>query len=200
MHVHSARLILAVMLAGCSLASCRRSSSARGPAASSGSIASDSGVGGAIAQCGSRPRCAIYRRQPVVGVGSLEVLVLRLAQAPDAGSDEDRCDQREYWLVRPQKSVLLARDCERQWGADNPGPAETHVDGTRLSVKYVEFQSSDGCEVYEATVQLFPLAIEKQARWQGTVRGDRCEQRKRIDRLPPAGDGSITSPVLVLHI
>jgi hypothetical protein len=148
--------------------------------------------------CQARPRCDIYRRQSV-GAAPLELLSLRIAHAPDATSDEARCDQREYWLVRPEKSVLLARDCERQWGADNPGPADTHVDGTRLSVKYVEFQSSDNCEIYEATLQLSPLAIEKQARWQGTVQGERCQPQKRDDQFPPAGDGSIAHPLLVLH-
>ena len=37
-----------------------------------------------------------------------------------------------------------------------------------------EFQSADGCELYEASLKVSPvIEIEKQTRWQGSVRKDR---------------------------
>lgn len=202
MHVHPGRVILCAMLSCFFSAGCRSKVVAekRADATPSTTIEPESSVDARTNQlCASRPRCGVDRRTPVAGTGSAELWVLRLAHAPDAGSDEDRCDQREYWLLQSQKTLLLARDCERQWGADNPGPAETRIEGTRFFVKYAEFQSSDGCEVCEATVQLSPLSIEKYVRWKGTPKGDHCEQQKRKDRLAPAGDGSMGHPLLVLH-
>lgn len=66
------------------------------------------------------------------------------------------------WLLQNSGEVLLATDCETQWGADNPRPAEIHLQGTRPIIKYVEFKSSDGCEMYEASLKLSPaIEIEK---------------------------------------
>ena len=55
--------------------------------------------------------------------------------------------------------------CEAQRGADNPGPATVNVDGKKLRVSYTELQSSDGCELYSAVVDVAgPRLVEAQSR------------------------------------
>jgi hypothetical protein len=152
------------------------------------------------ALCKERPRCALTRHRPVMESPDRLVIVdLRIAHEPSATTDEDRCDRREYWLLGPGREILLANDCESQWGADNPGPATTSLDGTRFRVSYVEFQSSDGCETVDATVRLSPLAIEKEVRRQGTVRRNQCSAQKPVRTPLTPGDGSIGRPLLALH-
>lgn len=155
----------------------------------------------AEALCHARPRCAVLQRRPIAGSSNVELVDIRLAHAPDVTTDEEHCDRREYWLLQPSGEVLLATDCATQWGADNPGPAELRLDGARLTVRYVEFQSSDGCELYEASLKVSPvIEIEKQTRWQGAVRKDRCAAQGRQGIVPTdGGDGSPDHPLLVLH-
>ena len=155
----------------------------------------------AEALCRARSRCDVVRRRPIAGPSNVELVDVRLAHAPGANEDEEHCDRREYWLLQRSGEVLLATDCETQWGADNPGPAEVHLLGTRLIVKYVEFKSSEGCEIYEASMNLSPaIKIEKQVRWEGTARKDRCEPKEQQEISPAGrGDGSSGNPLLVLH-
>jgi hypothetical protein len=146
--------------------------------------------------CGARPRCSVLRREQAPAAA--ELIVLRLAHAPDASSDEERCDGREYWISRADRTALLARDCEVQWGADNPGPAALHLEPDRASLEYVEFQSSDTCEISHATILLPSLVVERQDRWTGKAHEGRCERVSR-DASAPVGDGSLDHPLVVLH-
>jgi hypothetical protein len=139
----------------------------------------------------------VARQRSIAGTTST-VVDLRIAHAPDAGSDEDRCDRREYWVVSGRQTVLVAADCEAQWGADNAGPATTTVIGDRLEVHYVEFQSSDGCETVEAQISLSPPHVDRQERRRGTTRQDHCRATKPAPS-PPGGDGSPDHPLVVLH-
>lgn len=150
------------------------------------------------ALCHGRSGCVVIRSRPVGVSNSYTVVDLRLAHTADAAADEDRCDRREYWLVRPEGPVLLAADCEAQWGADDPGPATTSIEGDHLDINYVEFQSSDGCEMVDARIRLLPLRVERQERRQGTTRRDACRASKPVPS-PPGGDGSADHPLLVLH-
>jgi hypothetical protein len=153
----------------------------------------------AASLCRGRAGCAIVRHRPVPkSPKHLEIIDVRIAHRPDAAADEDRCDRREYWLLRPEGPALLATDCEEQWGADNPGPAVIQVSAREARFKYVEFQSSDGCETVDATVQLDPLVIKRQLRRQGTTRGNACVPKGRASPVAQ-GDGSPDHPVLVLH-
>jgi hypothetical protein len=183
-------------MAGCVATSAQVTSPSEGSAPQSRTLAHEDRQGGPDL-CGPRPRCAVLRRERVSDP-AVELVVLRLAHAPGASSDEDRCDHREYWIVHTERNELLARDCEVQWGADNLGPATLHLDRGRASLKYVAFESNDNCEIYQATVSLASLTVESQERWEGSSRGDRCERLKQA-ALPPLGDGSITQPLLELH-
>jgi hypothetical protein len=188
-------------MAGCRSTSAQLASPSPGVAAQSPRALS-AGVGPRDPDlCGSRPRCSVLRRETAPALA--ELIVLRLSHAPGASSDEDRCDHREYWLLRAgeagaRPAALLARDCEVQWGADNPGPAELHLERDRASLRYVEFESSDNCETYEATVLLASLTVAAQERWSGGSHAGRCERRDRV-ALVPLGNGSVDHPLLVLH-
>lgn len=128
------------------------------------------------------------------------LLEVRIAHAPDASADEDRCDLREYWAVRPSGNVLLATDCEVQWGADNAGPATVTVRGTEVDVLYVEMQSSDRCERYAATISLEPgKPTATESRTIGTVEHNVCRVAREAAPIVPLGDGSPGHPLLTLH-
>jgi hypothetical protein len=95
--------------------------------------------------------------------------------------------------------LLLAADCEAQWGADSTGPAELTLQGTKLSVSYVEFQSDDRCETLYAVIDLETASIEHQERKTGSVATNRCKVERLLNEMPPPGDGSRARPLLVLH-
>ena len=59
---------------------------------------------------------------------------------------DDYCDAREYWYIRGQERILVTRDCAEQWGADSQGPVDVSFDGRAMTLEYLEWQSSDGCE------------------------------------------------------
>jgi len=142
----------------------------------------------------------IARRQLVTGVADTTLVEVRIAHTPEASADEDRCDRREYWVSRPGGSTLVAADCETQWGADNPGPAEVKLQGAQLDVRYVELQSSDRCESYAATVSLSgPKLTAVQSRTVGNVEKDACRVGKKAALIDPPGDGSADHPLLTLH-
>ena len=71
--------------------------------------------------------------------------------------------------------------------------------GRACPLRYLEYQSSDNCEILEATILLSPLSVERQERWQGASRAGHCERERRVGEPPPFGDGSLAHPVLVLH-
>lgn len=150
--------------------------------------------------CHVRARCAVTTRQVVTGLTETSLVEVRIAHAPDASADEDRCDRREYWVSRPTGDVLVAVDCETQWGADNAGPAEVKLRGAQLDVRYVEFQSSDRCESYAATVALAgPKLTAVQSRTVGNVKKNACNLGKGLAPVDPLGDGSAAHPLLTLH-
>ncbi len=94
----------------------------------------------------------------------------------------------------------MAVDCETQWGADNPGPAQVKLQGPQLEVHYVEFQSSDRCESYAATVSLTgPKFTTVQSRTVGSVKKDACRAGKEPVPVDPLGQGSAGHPLLTLH-
>ena len=148
--------------------------------------------------CRGRSRCVITGRAPLAGVSGATLVTVRIAHAsPD---DEDRCDRREYWLSRPGGDVLIARDCEVQWGADSPGPLTLVVRDDLLDVRYVEYQSSDRCEVFRATVSLSgPKLAVVQNREEGSVKNDACRLGTHPGLVDPPGDGSAAHPLLTPH-
>lgn len=97
--------------------------------------------------------------------------------------------------------MLVATDCEVQWGADNPGPATVTLKGTQLDVQYEEFQSSDRCETYVAKVSLTgpKLTVTAHSRTVGTVEKGECHLENQSATVDPLGDGSRDHPLLTLH-
>lgn len=156
-------------------------------------------VPGPVNPCGQRAHCVVQDQRPLPGVpnGILAQLLLP-AQAPEAPTDAEHCDRREYWLIRAKESTLLTTDCAVQYGADSQGPARVTVGGSRLSVRYTEFQESDRCEVVEATINLINLQVEQQ-RQTGSVAGDKCLPERPLPLVIPLGDGTLDKPLLLLH-
>jgi hypothetical protein len=126
-------------------------------------------------------------------------VIVRLAAPADAADDADRCYRREYWLSRPAGDVLLAVDCEEQWGAENRGPATLSVAGDLATFHYVEFLANDACEVVSATLRLPQGRIETHTRHWGTVVRNQCRPSRKVAPLPATGSGDLAHPVLVLH-
>lgn len=148
--------------------------------------------------CGARTRCTLEHRQPIEELPGAELVQLLLARASDATTDAEHCERREYWLVRETRSTLLTADCTAQYGADTQGPAQIEVTGIRLSVRYVEFQESDRCELLEATINLFNLQVEQQERRVGSASQDTCTP-DGPQLVTPPGDGSVERHLLLLH-
>lgn len=149
--------------------------------------------------CADRPRCTIRTAQTLDASSGAALLRAEIAPPPNPTTDEDQCRRREYWLQRPSGNLLLAADCEAQWGADSTGPAEVTLEGTKLSVSYVEYQSDDRCETLHAVIDLQTANIERQERKTGSVTSNRCKSERALKEMPPPGDGSSTRPLLVLH-
>jgi hypothetical protein len=185
------------------LPACRKpgpagSSAVQRPAPLDAAIASP-GATATSPLCHGRPRCQVADRRPAGNPEAGQVVVVRLAAPPDAGSDEDHCDRREYWLTRPAGDLLLAVDCETQWGAENAGPASLRLAEDRATFHYVEFLANDACELVDATLRLPQGRIETHTRRWGEVVGNRCRPTQRPAPLPPPGTGTLDHPVLVLH-
>ncbi len=139
-------------------------------------------------------------RQSIAEAPGVELVTVRLAHAPGASTDEEHCDRREYWLSRPTGDLLVAVDCQVQWGADNAGPATIKVAGKKLHISYTELQSSDNCESYSAIVDVVgPKLVEAQSRVAGTVVKDACRVGKQQAPVVPVGDGTAAHPLLGLH-
>lgn len=139
-------------------------------------------------------------RQVAAGVAGTSLVQVEIAHAPEAGGDEGRCNRREYWLSRPSGDILVAVDCEAQWGADNPGPAAVKLQGTQIEVRYVEFQSSDRCESYAAKVSISgEKPVVEQTRFVGVVSKDACHVANDSAPVDPPGAGSADQPLLTLH-
>jgi hypothetical protein len=148
--------------------------------------------------CDNRPNCVVDSSESIEGLPHAR-LVKAVIAAPGTDRDEGKCERREYWLTNGAQRTLLATDCAAQYGADSQGPAEVKLAGRSLTVRYVEFQEDDRCELVDATINLAAVAVERQERREGTVAQDRCVPGNPHDAMPPAGDGSIGKPLLVLH-
>jgi hypothetical protein len=149
--------------------------------------------------CHDRPRCSIAGRRPASSPNAGDVVVVRLAAPADAATDEDHCDRREYWLSRPTGDLLLAVDCEAQWGAENAGPATVTVSGTLARFHYVEFLANDACEIVDAALRLPQGGVEAHTRHWGTVVGNACRPSRKGAPIPAPGSGTLDHPILVLH-
>lgn len=145
--------------------------------------------------CDSRQGCAIIRERSTPALGELRVVDLAIARTDAAQG----CKRREYWLTGVNDPVLLAADCEEQWGADEAGPADTQIVGSRLQVRYVEFQADDSCVVVDAEVDLKPVRILKLGRKRGRVAAEKCIAGE-VRSESPVGDGSLNRPLLMLHV
>jgi hypothetical protein len=187
MHVHPARLILALAL----LVGCKSHPAPALPPTPPRASKPD--------LCGGRARCALSR-QSVAGAPGVDLVTVRVAHVLDASTDEEHCDRREYWLSRASGDILVAVDCETQWGADSAGPATVKVEGKKLHVRYTELQSSDGCETYSATVDVAgPRLVEAQSRVVGSLVKDVCKPGKQAAPPVPPGDGTAAHPLLTLR-
>jgi len=150
--------------------------------------------------CAGRPRCRLERQRSSPSPSKLQVVDVRIEHAADAaeGDDEAHCDRREYWLIGPPGPLLLAADCEAQWGPDCAAPADTRLDGEQLVVSYEERAASDVCETLKATLSLTARSVTRQDRRRGTYEKRQCRRQAAIQPLP-LGDGSAERPLLTLH-
>jgi hypothetical protein len=147
--------------------------------------------------CAGRERCVVTRRRAAGGVRV--VADVRIAHRPHATEDADHCDRREYWLIDGSKTRLIAVDCEQQWGADNPGPADTSVAGDKMVIRYVEYGANDTCATYDGVVDTASFRIESERWMTGDVEHSKCvNQRPSQDHTEP-GDGSSMRPLVTLH-
>jgi hypothetical protein len=149
--------------------------------------------------CHSRPRCSVTDRLPAGNTDAGQVLVVRLAAAAGAADDEARCDRREYWLSRAGGDLLLAMDCEEQWGAESAGPASISVSGTLATFHCVEFLADDACEIVDAALRLPQGRIESHTRHLGKVVVNACRPSRKNAPIPAPGSGKLDDPILVLQ-
>jgi hypothetical protein len=128
------------------------------------------------ALCTGRPHCQIRARRDVKGAQSTQLVELSIKRAPDAPKDDDEiCDIGEYWLITESRpAVLIAQDCDQQMGPDGVAHADIRLDGTELSLAYVEKQAGDRCEGQDARLQLVPLKVEHEEIWNGRRESGRC--------------------------
>lgn len=202
MHIRTAGVI-ALSVAASWLA-CRKASAPPRPTLSSSAPAPKASTADAKTArvdplCRGRPRCSVSERRPAGNSDAGEVVIVRLAAAVDAATDEERCERREYWLERPAGDLLLAVDCAAQWGAENAGPASLSLAGNTATFRYVEFLADDACEIVEATLRLPQGRIGTHTRHFGTVVGNQCRPSRKVAPVPAPGCGTPDSPVLVLH-
>jgi len=194
MHICPARI--AALVTWVALAACRSSSSASRVPAPVGRMSTSEAL------CEGRPGCRVMRSRSVDGMlkGPTEVVDLEFRHPEDAGPDIVRCDRREYWLVDSSSRRLIATDCEEQSGADDPGPAQTALAGTKMTFRYLEGGSNDTCDTYEAVVALNVFRIESQERLTGEFTPDnRCINRRPHPKIVAPGDGTLSRPLVTLH-
>jgi hypothetical protein len=199
------RHCLVLLLAGAAAAAtgCSRSSGQRGSAAATGPGAARTASGPTkefgsqdSELCAGRPRCEVQRSRAAGGTTRVVDLLLR----PDADADPDECNPREYWRIwSDQPPRLLAVDCDQQRSAEEAAAAKTEVANGRFVVDYVEFQASDRCERYRATLDLATLSAVSEERLEGPTDPRGCHASTRIKALAPKGDGSRGHPILRLH-
>lgn len=194
MHLHQVRLVSFVLIAA--LAACR--GGATGIHSPEASVASS---WAADTMCAGRPACTVLRSSRVAAAGGpLEVAELGFRHPADAGDDVVHCDRREYWLVGPSSRRLIATDCAEQWGADNPGPAETTLTGAKMTFRYFEGGSNDTCDTYTAVVDLNAFRIKSEERMTGdSTPSNQCVNRRPSSKNVSPGDGTSERPLVVLH-
>jgi len=170
------------------------------PATSTADVPSQAPTGnaGVDGPCADRPHCVVRSSESIDGLPNAR-LVKTLVAAAGTAPSEGECERREYWLTDDARRTLLAADCAAQYGADSQGPADVQLAGNSLTVRYIEFQEDDRCELVDATINLVAIAVERQDRRVGRVSQDRCIPEKPHNVMPPVGDGSIGKPLLVLH-
>ncbi|MDY7231412.1 hypothetical protein [Hyalangium rubrum] len=80
--------------------------------------------------CGSRPRCEVKDSTPALKGHT----VVELALGPRDPEEGAECEQREWWLRRPDKSVVKLLDaCNDGYGAAGMGEDEVAIDGNRFT-------------------------------------------------------------------
>jgi hypothetical protein len=148
--------------------------------------------------CEDRQYCIVGGQQGIDGAPG-STLLTAVISPPAAPTSDEQCERREYWLVSTTQKTLLLADCKLQYGADSQGPADVHLSGRRLAVRYTEFQENDRCELVDATIDLVSVELERHERQVGSVAQDRCVPDGPQEPVPPVGNGSVGQPLLVLH-
>jgi len=133
--------------------------------------------------CAGRARCEVQRTR--AARDGLRVFDLLIRLPVDAGSDQ--CAPREYWRVGDGQPRLLAVDCNEQRSAEEAAAAKTEVVDGRLVVDYVEFQASDHCERYQASLDIRTLAIISQTRREGPTDARGCHAATPMKKMARRG-------------
>lgn len=114
---------------------------------------------GALAQeakdvCGKRPRCTV--KDTTAATKGHEVVELSLGpRNPEEGLE---CEQREWWLRRPDKSVVkLLEACNDGYGAAGMGEEEVEITGNRFT--HMRSGGSNWRWTNKVVAQLSPLSL-----------------------------------------
>jgi len=129
----------------------------------------------------------------------LRVSFLHPARFVDA--DQDYCDTREYWHIKGDDRILLARDCAEQSGADSQGPVQSTFNGKQLELEYIEWQASDGCERTIVSVDWRTGKVVSSKRWTGESRANRtvCARQRAMKARVNIGAGTSSDPLITFH-
>jgi len=129
----------------------------------------------------------------------LRVSFLHAARFVD--DDQDFCDVREYWHIKGDARILLARDCAEQSGADSQGPVLLTFKGKQVELDYIEWLSSDGCERTLVAVDWQTAKVISWKRWTGESRSGRttCGKQKTLKEPLRVGAGTSSDPLISFH-
>lgn len=112
---------------------------------------------GAKDVCGKRPKCSVKGTK--AAIKGHQVVELALGKRdPEEGNE---CEQREWWLRRPDKSVVkLLEACNDGYGAAGVGEEEVNVSGNRFT--HTRSGGSNWRWTQKVVAQLSPLSLISQ--------------------------------------
>jgi hypothetical protein len=157
--------------------------------------------------CGKRPRCSV--KESTAAIKGHEVVELSLG--PRAAEEGPECEQREWWLRRPDKSVVkLLEACNDGYGAAGVGEEEVEI-GENLFI-HTRSGGSNWRWTNKVVAQLSPLSlISQESSSSHTVSPESSQTRfhyvtfeshvvrEAIDCKVPAGEASADSDTTVVE-
>ena len=146
--------------------------------------------------CGMRFDCS---ETLLFELPSLRARVVRLDLKSEHAPEEVECFRREYWMRSGGLLRLVAVDSATQCGADNIGPASLVLTGEVLSLSYVEYLSSDGCEKVEARISMRTARVLSNRRSEGLFMNQKCGRWRPVKGSAQQPPGGTDGALVVLH-